>query len=284
MLRNTFCHLPGVGLKTEQNLWNSGATTWEEFLEQCRQPKNPCSRRNWQQIVEESFHHYEKNNTQYFSFRLQPNQLWRLYRDFKHTCAFIDIETTGSGGYWDSITTIAVYDGVHVKTYVHGINLDQFPDDILRYKLLVTFNGSSFDLPIIRNQFGLQLRQAHIDLRHVLKSLGFRGGLKLCEKQFGLRRHGLREMDGYAAVLLWREYQAKGKEQVLETLLAYNVADVLSLEVLLTEAYNRKIKFTPFSSTHLLPDVTPVENPFQPDPKVVDRVMNAMLWRFSYRR
>jgi hypothetical protein len=28
MLTNTFCHLPGIGEKTERNLWAAGVTSW----------------------------------------------------------------------------------------------------------------------------------------------------------------------------------------------------------------------------------------------------------------
>ena len=28
MITNTFCHIPGIGLKKEQRLWDSGLDTW----------------------------------------------------------------------------------------------------------------------------------------------------------------------------------------------------------------------------------------------------------------
>jgi len=56
-------------------------------------------------------------------------------------------------------------------------------------------------------------------LRYVLKSLGYSGGLKSCEKALGLDRGDLDGVDGYFAVLLWRDYQKKHNEKALETLL-----------------------------------------------------------------
>ena len=32
MLTHTFCHLPGVGPRTEARLWNAGALSWECLL------------------------------------------------------------------------------------------------------------------------------------------------------------------------------------------------------------------------------------------------------------
>ena len=79
------------------------------------------------------------------------------------------------------ITTVALYDGAVIRTYVRGENLDKFPAGVAQYDLLVTFNGRCFDVPFCEAQFpGLRLDQTHIDLRYVLRSLGYRGGLKAC--------------------------------------------------------------------------------------------------------
>ena len=33
MLTNTFCHIPGIGPKTEEKLWNAGIHNWDIFSE-----------------------------------------------------------------------------------------------------------------------------------------------------------------------------------------------------------------------------------------------------------
>ena len=64
--------------------------------------------------------------------------------------------------------------------------------------MLVTFNGSQFDVPFLRAHFPkARLDQAHIDLRFALASLGYRGGLKVVEQTLGLRRDpAIQGMDG----------------------------------------------------------------------------------------
>ena len=62
-----------------------------------------------------------------------------------------------------------------------------------------------------------------IDLRYILYSLGFKGGLKSIEHQLGTDRADLRDIDGYFAVLLWNEYVRTGDQKALDTLLAYNI-------------------------------------------------------------
>jgi len=32
MLKNTFIHVPGLGIKTEQRIWNSGVYCWNDLL------------------------------------------------------------------------------------------------------------------------------------------------------------------------------------------------------------------------------------------------------------
>ncbi|MEZ4549042.1 MAG: ribonuclease H-like domain-containing protein [Desulfobacterales bacterium] len=70
-----------------------------------------------------------------------------MFADFRHATAYVDIETTGLEN--PEITTISLYDGARIRYYVNGQNLDQFQDDITDYPLIVTYNGKTFDLPVI---------------------------------------------------------------------------------------------------------------------------------------
>ena len=136
----------------------------------------------------------------------------------------------------------------------------------------MTYNGKCFDVPFIERYFNIRLNHAHIDLRYILHSLGFRGGLKGVERQLGLDRGDLRDIDGYFAVLLWNEYVKSGNPGALETLLAYNVQDTVTLENLLVTAYNMKLKQTPFYRELLIDDSTAPANPYGVDIGIVDRV------------
>ncbi|MBW1642466.1 MAG: ribonuclease H-like domain-containing protein, partial [Deltaproteobacteria bacterium] len=95
-------------------------------------------------------------------------------------------------------------------------------------------------IPFIENQFGLKLDHSHIDLRYVLVGLGFSGGLKGCERQLGINRGDLSGVDWYFAVLLWNDYIRNNNKRALETLLAYNIEDVVNLEKLMVISYNMK--------------------------------------------
>ena len=109
--------------------------------------------------------------------------------------------------------------------FVNGINLDQFPAYVAQFPLLVTFNGSQFDVPFLRAHFPeARLDQAHIDLRFVLRSLGYRGGLKAIERNLGLTRDAaIQGVDGFEAVRLWHRYR-RGDRAALMKLALYNLS------------------------------------------------------------
>jgi uncharacterized protein len=273
VLKNTFCHVPGIGEKTERGLWTRGILSWDDVLTMAPDmlvQKNHYFLRN---RLMESMEHIEDGNSDYFAETLPPSQQWRLFPEFRTSVAYLDIETTGMGGPGNHITTIALYDGREVFHYVKGRNLHQFCEDISSYKLVVTYNGKCFDVPVIERYLGVRMPRAHIDLRFVLKSLGYTGGLKGCEKRFGLDRGDLNGVDGYFAVLLWHDYETNRNPKALETLLAYNILDAVNLESLMVQSYNLKLKNTPFEKSHRLPEAGEVENPFSAHLPTVNRLM-----------
>ena len=242
MLKNTFCHLPKIGPVTESKLWNAGIHDWDQFLQS---PNIPLSKSRIASIsheLEESSQQLVAGNPHYFVQHLPVNQYWRLFPHFRNSIAYIDIETTGLENWCNEITTIALYDGQTVHTYVNGQNLNDFVEDIQQYKIIVSYNGRCFDVPFIERYFRIKLDQVHIDLRFVLKSLGYSGGLKGCERQLGIDRGELRDIDGYYAVILWQEYKRTGNKKSLEMLIEYNSLDARNLETLMEMAYQRKLK------------------------------------------
>lgn len=236
MLKHTFIHISGVGLKTEQRLWKRGILTWEDLL---NTQETIFSKRKDEYIKRELRMSLESiDDILYFSSRLPNNQLWRLYQDFKDEALYLDIETTGGYEGVDEITIIGAYDGTDVHTFINGVNLDDFEDLIINYRMLITFNGSSFDIPYIKRMFKwIKIPPVHIDLKHLMKRAGFKGGLKRIEKQLGIvRNQRINSMNGYDAVRLWYHYQM-GDESALELLIEYNTADIVNLKPLIEIAY-----------------------------------------------
>ncbi len=278
MIRSTFCHIPTISQKREASLWNSGIHSWEDCdkLQHKGFPHSLAARID--RAIDESLSALERNDAGYFADSLPVNQHWRMFKEFRSTIAYVDIETTGAMGYYDDhITTIALYDGRSIFTYVHGENLRDFKDDIRRYNTIVTYNGKCFDIPIIERYFGIQLPHVHIDLRYVLRSLGYSGGLKGCEQQLGIARNDLQGVDGYYAVLLWNEFLRTSRHNALETLLAYNVEDVINLETLLVHSYNMKIAQTPLGREHTIELPLRPHVPFNVDKELLESLRRRLI-------
>ena len=274
MLEKTFCHIPGISARAEHGLWRDGITSWERFPAEGGPFFSGKKNGNVALHLAESRRRLAGNDSGYFSAALPSREHWRLFSAFAGSIAYLDIETTGLSRDHDAITTIALYDGVSVHTFVRGENLEDFGRLIGNYEVIVTYNGRGFDVPVIERELGLKLHQAHLDLRPLLASLGFSGGLKGCEKMLGLDRGELNGVGGWDAVMLWREYQSTNDRQALYTLLAYNVADAINLEPLMVEVYNRNVAQTPFVGTLLLPAPHAAANPFQADPRLLAGIRN----------
>ena len=272
MLEHTFCHIPSIGPRSERNLWDAGFHSWDCVFDRAEFPFSQHKADFLKHHVAYSVDKLEAGDPAFFAGGLRSNEHWRIFSDFRDSAAFLDIETTGNGNPRDHITAVTLYDGTRFKQYVYGQNLKQFKEDVKAFKVLITYGGKSFDIPFIRNTMGLPMEHAHIDLRYILASLGYRGGLKGCEMQLGLRRNGLEDVNGYFAVLLWREYRKRKNRRALETLLVYNALDVLHLEPLMVMAYNMKVEDTPFAGDRKLAMPEVPEVPIQPDLELIDRL------------
>ncbi len=280
MLKSTFVHIPGIGITTERRFWEDGIHRWEDFTEHLAGRLSSVRRDHILKHLEESRCQAKAGNPNYFSNLLPANLQWRYFPEFRNSTAYLDIETTGLTSWENEITTIALYDGSLIQYFVNGRNLNDFPAQIARYKVIITYNGKCFDIPFIENYFKIRVSHAHIDLRYILAGLGYKGGLKGCEAHLGISRGDLTDIDGFFAVLLWQDYKSRRNPKALETLLAYNIQDVLSLETLMVIAYNLKIAETPFGGNRLPMPAKP-QNLFAVDTKTVARIKSGM-WRSEY--
>ncbi|MBS1266208.1 MAG: hypothetical protein MAG795_00175 [Candidatus Woesearchaeota archaeon] len=238
MLKNTFQHVPGVGCKTEQKIWKNNVLDWDTFMSSKRVGISSGKRTRIARFLETCSKHIDENNHKFLLDHFPDNQQWRVYPD-TNVC-FLDIETTGLSRHYHDITTIGLFDGKKSKVFIQGKNLDKFADEFQKFNTVVTFNGKCFDIPFISQKFpDTDVNKFHIDLRYVMRRLGYSGGLKLIERAVGIERDDdLKEVDGYEAVRLWKRYQ-RGDDDALDLLIKYNIADIENLKVLMDLAFKR---------------------------------------------
>jgi uncharacterized protein len=221
MLRHTFIHGPGIGTLTERSIWQAGARTWEQYLEQYSRGRFGGRRHErLASVILHSCHALDAQDVPFFGERLASCDQWRLHDTFADRAAYVDVETTGFGGTAD-VTVIALSDGRETQTFVRGQNLDQFPRAAAPYPLIVTFNGAQFDLPFLGRTFGGWKPAAHIDLRFALQQIGYTGGLKAILHQLGMIPPAhVRGLTGIDAIRLWQRHE-RGSRAALTLLLDY---------------------------------------------------------------
>lgn len=239
MLQQSFIFLKGISQRTEQKLWTSGVSDWHSFLRSKEITGiSPARKIFYDSELVKASEAVRENNSSFFAEKLPPGEMWRLYDFFSEEACFLDIETTG---YYGDITVVGLYDGLDTKIFVKGFNLDprQLREELGKYKLLVTFNGSSFDLPVIE-RFAKDVVPGipHLDLRHTCSKLGLVGGLKKIEHDLGIKRQeDVQQMSGSEAVYLWNMWISTREQKYLDLLVKYNEEDIINLKPIAQYCY-----------------------------------------------
>lgn len=240
MLSNSWVLFDGVGEVIESRLWAQGLRDWTDescFSRACELvPKLAAQRDRRVQALGA----LERRDISVLAAALPHREHWRLWESFAHDALYLDIETTGLGAY-AQITVLGTFFRGKYRAFINGYDLDDAWAYLQQATMVVTFNGRQFDVPFIERHFEKELNLPHIDLRFVAASLGYRGGLKKIEPQFGIHRDGtIKAVDGYQAVILWRRYQ-RGERDALKLLVDYNQADVEGLPLIMKGCWERKV-------------------------------------------
>jgi uncharacterized protein YprB with RNaseH-like and TPR domain len=232
MIKESFVLLPRVGRQSERNLWQQGIFDWNGFIDVKRiEGVSEKSKAAHDRLLKVARQQLMDGNSAFFEPLLPPSEQWRLYSSFRDEACFLDIET----GMRDEVTVVGISMGDRTYTLLRGQTLDK--QSLLRLlsraKILVTFNGRSFDMPVLEKYFNLGLRIPHIDMMHACAGVGLKGGLKSIEKDVGIRRPDeLAVIHGAQAPALWNAYHATGDEYYLNLLVKYNEEDCSNLQTL----------------------------------------------------
>ncbi len=145
--------------------------------------------------------------------------------------AYLDIETSWSR----DITVIGIFrPGVGTRQWINpNLHLPEIQEFLAGVEVLLTYNGGAFDLPVIHQQLGVNLKEhhSHRDLMRDCWSKSLYGGLKKVEMRLGIHRD-TEGVDGLAAMKLWDRFAQVNDREALDLLLRYNREDVENLEIL----------------------------------------------------
>jgi hypothetical protein len=250
MIESSFCFLPGVGAKTERRFWRQGLLTWADFLSRSSVDRvRPVRKAGYDAGIARAREQYAAGDSRYFGVMLPPREHWRLYEWLRPRTVYLDIETDSFG----HITVVGLYGDGRMTSFVRGDSLDgrRLGEALRQYDLLVTFNGTTFDLPMLLRQYpDLPLDHPHLDLCLLGRRLGYYGGLKAIERQLGIgRMTALDGMSGDDAVRCWNRWRHGRDLEARALLLHYNEADCVNLEPLAVEFYRLMAQSTRPSST-----------------------------------
>lgn len=246
MIEHTFQILPSVGAKKEKAIWEDGVRTWDEFVscEEVPHVKRDLKERG-DVLLMQAGELLDARDSCALSNMVPKPEHWRMFGNFRDDAAYLDIETDGLNR--DSLVTVVT---VHRKdgtyTLTHGFDLDSntLSEALDGSKMIVSFNGSCFDVPVLKNSFPeVDLDLPHFDIRFASRKVGFRGGLKPLEIELGITRSDdILDVDGAMAVRLWKMWARNNDRDSLEILQEYNRADTVNLERIADIIFDRLVR------------------------------------------
>jgi uncharacterized protein len=245
VISSTFQLAPGLGPRRELGLWQAGVSHWEDYG--CSAP--PLSGRAdgvLRSTIQAASAAHATGDVDGLAALLPAREHWRLFHGFGADAAYLDIETSDDVVGFAGISAIGFLDRRGPRLLLAGRDLQLFPELAQGWSMLVTFNGLSFDVPILRRAFPeWRPPVAHLDLRHALGRLGIGGGLKAIERRLsGLhlaRPDHLAGLDGGDAGWLFRRGR-DGDRAALHRFAEYNLYDVINLRTLAAYAYNALVE------------------------------------------
>ena len=239
MIRRTLQLVSGIGPWREKDLWARGLESWDAVRSGGAAELGPRLHGELLAAIDRAEAALDQGDLAGLVRALPARVHWRLWPLVADEALFLDIEADGVGER-QRPTVAGCLDPDGLGTFIEGRNLDAVPERLARRRVWVTFNGSSFDLPVLRQAFpGLSRPVLHLDLKALCRRIGLGGGLKSVEDRLGIARPPhLRGRSGMDAVLLWRAYHATGDVEPLRFLVEYNLYDAFQLRSVADHAVN----------------------------------------------
>ena len=242
MITQAFLHCRGIGPVKLKQLHSLGLHNWLDILQNPSLiPFNDQLKQELIEEVERSYESLRNRDIHYLSRSFVSQDQWRILGHFFDSATFFDIETSGLS-YYDSITVIVCYHKGQLHYFVEHENLDDFVGLLEDVTLLVSFNGSSFDVPRVLDAFRIpELPCPHIDMRWLCYHGQYKGGLKAIASAMNIHRpEDLGNIDGADALDLWERWTRFDDADARSLLIRYCCADVILLMLVAIRSLKEK--------------------------------------------
>lgn len=255
VLTASFIFAKGMSEELERALWSRGLISWDilrQYPEEAAEVLGSSRAGKLVEQIAEAQQALIRGDAAWFKTAWPERESWRLWKGFAapERIALVDIETTGLTPGYDQITVIGLADSTKATAYVAGRPqpgdepLERFRDAIKAYHLIVTYNGTGFDLPFIEKSFrdaNFKFTLPHLDVMLPARSVGLQGGLKDMEKQVGIVRPAdIKDMRGIEAIQLWGQWKNAGDLAAYRKLTTYCKADCVNLKDFTDAVYAKK--------------------------------------------
>lgn len=236
MIERSFACVRGIGPARERELRQRGIERWSDFPGDGNVLSTRLDAAVRARVGEVARWQAEGRYDELWS-AFPGRESWRFIPLLEQEATYLDIETTFDG----RVTVIGCYSlRSGPRLFVRGFNLGDFVREPLA-PAIITFNGASFDVPILARTFpGWAPPAIHLDLLRATARLGERGGLKAIEQRWGLGRpEHLAGLGGAEAPVLWGAFARRRDTAALHRLLEYNLYDVIQLRAVAQKACER---------------------------------------------
>jgi hypothetical protein len=243
VIERSFVMLPGVGVRKERSMWDQGISSWQQLLG-ARRITGISARRldELKEISRTIVKLRSAERAKEIGVLLPSRERWRLLGTWDDSYAALDVEAVRSNGSYVPVVISLKRGCRRPKTFVRGDDLSwrTLKEHLSGVDFLVTFNGSSFDLPLLEDSGYSVGDQLHLDLRGYCHRARLRGGLKDIERHLGISRSRELEFSTSEQVsYLWKAWERRGSKNALDLLIKYNQQDVDSLPQLAGCIYRR---------------------------------------------
>ena len=233
--------IEGISEALEKHNWESGIVSQEDLKQKANLQYSIFN----ENPLDLSIDALKNNDVEYYIKNLDKKDYYRIAFSYPDKVMFLDIETTGLSKVYSYITMIGWYKNCEYKCWLHGNPVDKLIKDLNDVNIVVTFNGTLFDLPFIEGKYEVLhqvlKRKAHIDLRFFAKRHNYTGGQKKIEDELEfVRPDDLEGVDGKEAISLWYRF-LKGDKPALDKLIHYNYNDIRGMIYLFNYIFFNKI-------------------------------------------
>lgn len=194
----------------------------------------------------------EKLSQQYYKIFYQNRLSKNLHSDLKNLLiseptgiVFLDIETTGFSNTPLFLIGLLYFDRNRInieqlfaRDYSEEVNLlHYFSEFIPSFKVMVTFNGKSFDIPFINNRMVYHRKlikrlPTHVDILHHSRRR-WRGKIPDCKLQtleyYICGRQRTEDIPSALVPEIYREFVRTGKTDFLKNVFYHNALDLITL-------------------------------------------------------